>query len=460
MSWDGSLSIPALHAAYASGAATPTEVARAAHERLTTYAADVDPAVWIDIVPLDTLLERAAELERAYDGKDKPALFGVPMSVKNSIDVAGFKTTLACPDFAYVAEKTAPAVQRALDAGAILVGTTNLDQFATGLVGHRSPYGTPRSVFDKEYISGGSSSGSAVSVGAKLVSFSIGTDTAGSTRVPASFNGVVGLKPTLYSISTVGLVPACKTADCVTVLAPTVDDARRVYDVLRAFDPDDSLARPYDKLTSGLSPWSSEGIKFATPPAELLEVLSAPYAKLYEQAVDKLARGGLVKADGFSYEPFELANNMLYGSSIVAQRLVAFDDYLTAHGTSTMHPVVASIFAASSGFSAVRAYQDLFLLSAYKRRVELEFEKVDVLVVPSTVTHWKVTEVDEEPLARNKVLGSFTHFVNLVDLCAISIPAGTWTNPSGNELPFGLTLIAPAGRDAELMQLAERFENM
>ncbi|GAA5941790.1 hypothetical protein JCM3775_000106 [Rhodotorula graminis] len=460
MPWDGSLVISALHAAYASGATTPTEVVRAVHERLTAYAADVDPAVWIDVVPLDTLLERAAELERAHDGKDKPALFGVPMSVKNSIDVAGFKTTLACPDFAYVAEKTAPAVQRALDAGAILVGTTNLDQFATGLVGHRSPYGTPRSVFDKEYISGGSSSGSAVSVGAKLVSFSIGTDTAGSTRVPASFNGVVGLKPTLYSISTVGLVPACKTADCVTVLAPTVDDARQVYDVLRAFDPNDSLARPYDKLTSGLAPWRSEGIKFATPPAELLEVLSAPYAQLYKQAVDKLARGGLVNAEGFNYEPFEQANNMLYGSSIVAQRLVAFDDYLTAHGTSTMHPVVASIFAASSGFSAVRAYQDLFLLASYKRRVELEFEKADVLVVPSTVTHWKVAEVDEDPLGRNKILGSFTHFVNLVDLCAISVPAGTWTNPSGNEMPFGLTFIAPAGRDAELMRLAERFQKM
>ncbi|GAA5838106.1 hypothetical protein JCM9279_004127 [Rhodotorula babjevae] len=460
MTWDGSLTISALQAAYASGAATPTEVARAVHERLTTYAADVDPAVWIDIVSLNALLERAAELEQAYVGKDKPALFGIPMSVKNSIDVAGFKTTLACPDFAYVAEKTAPAVQRALDAGAILVGTTNLDQFATGLVGHRSPYGTPRSVFDKEYISGGSSSGSAVSVGARLVSFSIGTDTAGSTRVPAAFNGVVGLKPTLYSISTVGLVPACKTADCVTVLATTIDDARQVYDVLRAFDAHDSLARPYEKLTATLTPWPSEKIRFATPPDDLLEVLSAPYAKLYKDAVDKLAQGGLIEAEGFNYEPFEQANNMLYGSSIVAQRLVAFDDYLTAHGTSTMHPVVASIFAASSGFSAVRAYQDLFLLASYKRRVELEFAKADVLVVPSTVTHWKVAEVDEEPLARNKILGSFTHFVNLVDLCAISIPAGAWTNPSGNAMPFGLTLIAPAGRDAELMALAERFQQM
>jgi len=294
-----------------------------------------------------------------------------------------------------------------------------------------------------------------------LVRSSIGTDTAGSTRVPASFNGVVGLKPTLYSISTVGLVPACKTADCVTVLAPTVDDARQVYDVLRAYDPDDSLARPYAKLKAGLSPWRSEGIRFATPPSELLEVLSTPYAKLYKQAVDKLAQGGLAKADDFNYEPFEQANNMLYGScvpfffpsleplvllkwgeadlvlplcsSIVAQRLVAFDDYLTAHGTSTMHPVVASIFAASSGFSAVRAYQDLFLLAAYKRRVELEFEKADVLVVPSTVTHWKVVEVDEDPLGRNKILGSFTHFVNLVEYVPLlslsrAPPAGLTTS--------------------------------
>ncbi|TNY19614.1 putative glutamyl-tRNA amidotransferase subunit A [Rhodotorula diobovata] len=459
MTWDGSLAISALQAAYASGTTTPTEVARAVHERLTAYAA-LDPAVWIDVVPLEALLARAAELEEAYEGRDKPALFGVPMSVKNSIDVAGFKTTLACPDFAYVPEKTAPAVERALEAGALLVGTTNLDQFATGLVGHRSPYGTPRCVYDREYISGGSSSGSAVSVGAKLVSFSIGTDTAGSTRVPASFNGLVGLKPTLYSISAVGLVPACKLADCVTVLATSVDDARQVYDVLRGYDPDDSLARPYEKIVAGLVPWREEGVRFATPPEELLGVLSAPYAKLYKQAVDRLERGGLQRAEGFSYEPAEEANNMLYGSSIVAQRLVAFDDYLTTHGTSTMHPVVASIFSASSGFSAVRAYQDLFLLASQKRRVELEFEKADVLVVPSTVTHWKVAEVDEDPLGRNKVLGSFTHFVNLVDLCAISVPAGTWTNDSGNEMPFGLTFVAPAGRDAEIMRLAERFAEM
>ncbi|GAA5894883.1 hypothetical protein JCM5296_007607 [Sporobolomyces johnsonii] len=458
MTWDGDLSISALHASYASGSTTPSEVVRAVYDRIQEYAKR-DPAVWIDVAPLEDALAAAAAVEQQYEGKAKPRLYGVPFSVKNSIDVAGYKTTLACESFAYMPEKTAPVVERCLAEGGIFVGTTNLDQFATGLVGHRSPYGTPRCVADAEYISGGSSSGSAVAVAAKLCTFSISTDTAGSTRVPAAFNGLVGLKPTLGTLSTVGLVPAVKTADCVCVLARTISDAKAAWEVMRWYDESDVYARLPSSLAN-LPKWPPTGLRFGTPPAELLSVLSEPYAKLYDEALAKLSKldGKLQRATNFDYSAFEAANNMLYGASIVAQRLVAFDEYLQKEGFSKLHPVIASIFESSTGFDAVRAYRDLFQLAEYKRKVEIEFrDHLDVLVVPSTVTHWKVSEIDDDPLGRNKVLGSFTHFVNLVDLCALAVPAGTWTNPSGHALPFSITFIAPPGRDEDLLRLAETF---
>ncbi|GAA5928075.1 hypothetical protein JCM1841_005900 [Sporobolomyces salmonicolor] len=455
MTWDGDLTCSALHASYASGSTTPSEVVRAVHTRIEEYTKR-DPAVWIDVAPLEETVAAAAAIEQQYEGKAKPRLYGVPFSVKNSIDVAGYKTTLACESFAYMPEKSAPVVERCLAEGGIFVGTTNLDQFATGLVGHRSPYGTPRCVADRNYISGGSSSGSAVAVGAKLCTFSISTDTAGSTRVPAALNGLVGLKPTLGTLSTVGLVPAVKTADCVCVLAQTINDAKAAWEAMRWYDERDVYARLPSSLAH-LPEWPSTGLRFGTPPAELLSVLSEPYAKLYGEALAKL-EGRLQRATNFEYSAFEDANKMLYGASIVAQRLVAFDEYLQKHGFSKLHPVIASIFESSTGFDAVRAYKDLFQLADYKRKVEIQFrDNLDVLVVPSTVTHWKVSDVDEDPLGRNKVLGSFTHFVNLVDLCAIAVPAGTWTNPEGHELPFSITFIAPPGRDEDLMRLAEAF---
>ncbi|GAA5993262.1 hypothetical protein JCM11641_000942 [Rhodosporidiobolus odoratus] len=458
-----SLAISELHSAYASGSLTPTDTVRAIYDRIEAYRAK-DPAVWIDVIPFEDALPAASTLEEQYKDKPKPALYGIPFSVKNSIDVRGYKTTLACPTFAYVPEKTAPVVQRCIDAGGIFVGTTNLDQFATGLVGHRSAYGTPRCVFDSEYVSGGSSSGSAVSVGAGLVSFSVATDTAGSTRVPASLNGLIGLKPTLGTLSTVGLIPACKTADCITVLAKTIDDAKVAWGVMRAFDEEDDYARtPLQLAVLNMLPslaGKEGGVRFATPPEELLGVLSEPYAKLWGEAVEKLekAGSGFVRAKEFSYEAFEAANNMLYGSSIVAQRLVAFDDYLKRYGYSSLHPVISEIFKSSSGFDSVRAYQDLFLLASYKRKVELQYrDNIDILIVPSTTVHWKVKEIDQDPIGRNKVLGSFTHFVNLVDLCAVSVPAGTWINDKGNEMPFGITLISTPGRDDDILELARRF---
>ncbi|KAL8278749.1 hypothetical protein RQP46_008818 [Phenoliferia psychrophenolica] len=447
--WNGSLDIKDLAPLYQSSALSPTEVVEAVYDRIAAYH---DKAVWISLVPQAIAIAAAKALQESRPSGPLPPLWGIPFSIKNSIDVAGHPTTVACESFAYNPTKNAPIVDRLLDAGGILIGCTNLDQFATGLTGHRSPYGTPRCVFDADYISGGSSSGSAVSVGANLVSFSVGTDTAGSTRVPAAFNGLVGLKPTLGYISTVGLVPACKTADCVCVLARNVADARVAFAVLKSYDEEDDYAR--EELPAW-KPWKST-VTLGTPPDDLLKVLSPAYAELFGAAVAKLERLQCAPTS-FDYAPFEGANNMLYGSSIVSQRLVAFKDYIAEHGLDLLHPVIRSIFESSAGFTATQAWDDIFTLRRFTNQVAREFRKIDVLVVPSTVTHFTVAEIDEDPLARNKILGSFSHFGNLTDLCAIAIPAGTWTNPKGNKLPFSITLLAPAGRDQEIMDLAERF---
>ena len=262
---DGSyldLSIEGLRESYREKAVNPSDVIRTVYSRMANFS---DKAVWITLIDQDVALKRAQELSQEFPDADvRPALYGIPFSVKDSIDIAGMPTTLACPSYAYTATKTAPVVQRILDAGGILIGKTNLDQFATGLNGTRSPYGIPRCVRDPEYISGGSSSGGAASVGAHLVSFAVATDTAGSTRVPAALNGLVGLKPTLGTISTVGLVPACKTADCITIIAPTIETAKCALDVMQSYDEDDEYARePWELACLAQQPsWFLSGWPF------------------------------------------------------------------------------------------------------------------------------------------------------------------------------------------------------
>lgn len=450
-----SFRIELLLSGYEKGVFTPSDVVQVVCDRIEAYQ---DKAVWISLVPREVALADAEHLVATHQqGEPLPPLFGIPFSVKDSIDVAGYPTTLACPAFAYRAEHTAHVVQKIIDAGGIFIGKTNLDQFATGLTGHRSPYGTPRCVYDPEYISGGSSSGAVVSVAANLVSFAVATDTAGSTRIPAALNGVVGLKPTLGTLSTVGLVPACKTADCVTVVAKTVDDAQAAWGVMKGYDEDDVYARP--SLPVLPRPWPTTGVRFGLPPVDLLAELSPDYATLFEVVVNTLTtRLGLLQSLSFDYAPFQSANDMLYGSSIVAQRLVAFDEYIAEHGLDDLHPVVKDIFEASSGFDAVRAYKDIFSLQLYRRQTEIQFrDHLDILVVPSTVTHFTVTEIDEQPIKRNKSMGTFTHFVNLLDLCAVAVPAGVWRNGKGAVMPFGVTLIGQAGRDEELLDLGRKL---
>jgi Asp-tRNA(Asn)/Glu-tRNA(Gln) amidotransferase A subunit family amidase len=253
----------------------------------------------------------------------------------------------------------------------------------------------------------------------------------------------------------VGLVPACKTADCITVIARSVDDAREAWKVMKGYDEDDVYARPFLPTL----PSFPAIIRFGIPPTEKLSVLSPSYMQLFSHVIDTLSGSDSGFQNCFiDYTPFQSANDMLYGSSIVSQRLVAFDDYLKQHGMEKLHPVIKTIFESSSGFDAVRAYQDIFNLALYKRQAHKQFKNgIDILIVLSTVTHFTVAEIEEDPIARNKLMGSFTQFVNLLDLCAVAIPTGKWKNPKGNLMPFGITLIGEAGSDTELMDIGEKI---
>ena len=450
-----SLDVAHLREQYTANTLSPADIVRHVYERISSYH---DKAVWTHLVPESDVLFRAEELSRKHHASILPPLFGIPFSVKDSIDIAGLQTTLACPSFAYTAKETAAVITRILDAGGILIGKTNLDQFATGLAGVRSPYGIPRCVSDSDYVSGGSSSGSAVSVAASLVSFTVCTDTGGSTRVPAALNGVVGLKPTLGTISTEGLVPACKNIDCVCVIARTMDDAETAWSVMRQFDENDVYAR------RELPIWESwhESIRFGVPDDEFLSVLSPAYAQLFAKTIAAVESSLRCQKTVFDYTPFESANQMLYDSSIISQRLLAFEPYTSSHGLDALHPAIKATFqtANDNNFSATRAYQDIFTLASYKRQAELQFQNMDVLTVPSTVGHFTVEELEEEPMSRNRVMGRFTNFVNLLDLCAVSVPVGWWKSKNGRDLPFGVTIIGQAGKDKDIMELGKRIMGM
>jgi allophanate hydrolase len=287
---------------------------------------------------------------------------------------------------------------------------------------------------------------------------------------------VVGLKPTLGTISTVGLVPACKTADCITIIAKTVGSTRRALRAMQAYDLEDVYARDELQLAvlasqpSWWDPRQDGSIRYTLPPQKsVAEALSAPYAQLFAKVVERLPRLQYMKeVETADYSPFASANAMLYGSSIVSQRIVAFKDYLDSHGMDELHPVIRDIFGASQGFNAVRAYEDIFSLAKYKREAARQFRNgskaseagIDVLIVPSTATHPKVEEILADPINLNKRLGSFTHFVNLLDLCAVAVPiGGTWTNENGNAMPFSVTLISTPGRDEDLLELGQRLLN-
>jgi len=426
-----------------------------------------DPAVWIHREPAERLRARAHEL--AAGPGDLP-LLGVPFAVKDNIEVAGLPTTAGCPDFAYTAQETAPVVERLLKAGAILVGKTNLDQFATGLVGTRTPYGACASVFDASRISGGSSSGSAVAVAAGLVAFALGTDTAGSGRVPAAFNELVGLKPTRGLLSTRGLVPACRTLDCVSVLARDAADAAEVLAVAAAYDREDPFARrgPAPTAAPSSHPASASaagvhGLPYAPTDASFsgrAVVLGLPTpASLHafgDAATERAWLQARERAEGLADEivevdlaPFLEAATLLYDGPWLAERHAAVGSFLERDDVST-DPIVRAMIRGGARFTAVDAFVGQYRLAVLSRHAEEVFAPLDALVVPTAPTFPTHAEVAAEPVAVNARLGTYTNFVNLLDLAAIAVPAAR----RDDGLPFGVTFVAPAFADATLLKIA------
>jgi allophanate hydrolase len=432
------LDIAALQDLYRSGRTTPPDVAEAVLARIEACP---DRAVFITRVSADALRAAARALPRPSEALP---LWGVPFAVKDNIDAAGLPTTAACPAFAYDAELDAPVVARLKAAGALLVGKTNLDQFATGLNGTRSPYGAPRCVFDERYVSGGSSSGSAVAVAAGLVSFALGTDTAGSGRVPAAFNNLVGIKPTRGLLSTAGVVPACRSLDCMTVLSLTVEDglaARRIAEGYDAADPYSRRAVP--------RALPEDGFRFGVlAPDEREFDGDEGSAALYDAAIERLAGlGGLPVT--FDYHPFREAAALLYDGPWVAERLAAIQDFVRARAAD-MDPTVRGIIEGARRFSAVDAFRGAYALEALRRRTDAEWETVDLLLLPTAPTIYTVQALRADPVGLNARLGRYTNFANLLDCSAIAVPAGF--GPNG--LPFGVTLVAPAFCDDALGRIA------
>lgn len=441
-------------------------VMQAVLERIEKYSA-IDPAVWIQRESKDSVFEQVRQLQSKWPNPDSlPPLYGVPFSVKDSIDIAGLPTTTACPPLAHIPSISAPSYETLLSQGAVFLGKTNLDQLATGLTGCRSPYGITRSVFNKSYISGGSSSGSCVSVGAGLVSFSLATDTAGSGRVPSGFNGVVGYKPTRGLISAQGVTPACLSLDCIAIIATTVTDARTIWDLCVDFDAEDRYAKrsfPLPKHINSLGPQATS-FTFGIPPPEALHICNPIYSRKFNEAVQTLRSiGGQLRP--IDWTPFAQAGKLLYDGSFVCERLASLPDNWLAHNRSHLHPVIEQIFSAvvARNSTAVDAYRDLQAKALLTRQAERVFDNaVDVLVVPTAPTHWTVEEVLEKPIERNSVLGEFTHCGNVLDLCAVAVPAGTYPvgESGGGELPFSVTFLGGSCMDAEVLEIADRFDRV
>jgi allophanate hydrolase len=436
--------IAALRESYRSRRSSPVEIARECLGRIAAYA---DPAVWISRTPDEQVMARARALESARDRIDDMPLYGIPFAVKDNIDATGFPTTAGCPAFAYTPQKDSHVVARLLASGAILMGKTNLDQFATGLVGTRSPYGAPRCVFDPRYVSGGSSSGSAVAVAAGLVTFSLGTDTAGSGRVPAAFNNIVGLKPTCGLISTWGVVPACRSLDCVSIFARDAADADAVLRVVQGFNEADDYSRGAPPLAL-----PAKGLRIGILAPAYREFFGdASSAALYENAIDRFAALGATPVT-IDWAPFRDAGALLYGGAWTAERLAAIKDFMAKH-EDAMDPAVRAIIAGARTLSAADAFEGQYRLSAYRRAAGAQWARMDVLLLPTAPTQDTVDAVNADPIAMNAKLGRYTNFVNLLDCCAIAVPAGF----RANGLPFGVTLVAPAFCDAALADLAARF---
>jgi len=442
---DSMLEVDALSDAYRTGALTPVDVIREVTGRV---AARGDDGVWITVD-----FDRALDAAKALGSEPDPAraLWGIPFAVKDNIDVAGWETTAACPGFAYTPERTATAVRKLQDAGAILIGKTNLDQFATGLNGTRSPYGVPRSVSDPAMISGGSSSGSAVAVAAGLVAFALGTDTAGSGRVPAALNGIVGYKPSRGLVSTAGVVPACRSLDCVSVFAHSVEDAATVVDIMAGVDPVDPWTRPLPRPLGATV--AVGGLRLAIPSAPTLSEEHG-YEAAWDAALTQLKTAGveLVEVD---LAGFTEAGRMLYDGPWLAERLAGTAQFLE-NRPADIHPVVRTLLERGRSISGVDVFRGEDRLRLLTRDADDILDTVDALLTPTAATTFTVEQMLAHPINHNAQLGYYTTFGNLLDLAAIALPTAT----GRPDRPFGVSVIARAGADAAMSGIAAALQRV
>lgn len=440
------LTLTHLLSQYRDGSLTPTQLVQSLLPKIDSD----DPKIWIHRIPGDTLLQQAAELESNHD--PSLPLYGIPFAVKDNIDVAGLPTTAACPEFEYIAETNAHVVQRLLDAGALLIGKTNMDQFATGLVGTRSPYGVPGNAFNPDYIPGGSSSGSAVAVAKGLVSFALGTDTAGSGRVPASFNNLIGFKPTRGRVSCRGVVPACKSLDCVSIFALQCADAHQVWEEVANFDVDDPFSR--------MEPESSYHIRssiprVAVPPDSQLEFFGDSRAQdAYQTSLDLLKTSG-AEIDVVDMTPFYDAARLLYEGPWVAERYLATSPFIE-RSPDALWPETGKIISGGKSPSALDAFNAQYKLAGYVRKAEEMWSSFDFLMLPTTGTIYTQEAVAEDPIKLNTNLGYYTNFMNLMDLCGCAVP----TAFRDDGLPSGTTLFAPAFMDGQVLKFADKLHSL
>lgn len=437
--------IPSLMQRYVSGELRPSQVVQAVHAQIVN---DNDH-VWIYKLPLESLLSYAYKVE-TKEIASLP-LYGIPFAIKDNIDLAGVPTTAGCPTFAYTPEYSATVVQKLIQAGAIPIGKTNLDQFATGLNGTRSPYGACRNAFNPEYISGGSSSGSAVAVAKGWVSFSLGTDTAGSGRVPAAFNNLVGYKPTPGWLSTRGVVPACRSLDCISILAFTAVDAERVLAVSAGYDVEDIYSRERKECEYDFS--AARRFRLGIPRKEQLQFFgNDEYERLFEKSIDCFqAQGGEVTEIDFN--PFLETARLLYEGPWVGERYAAIQQFFKVNRDQIISPV-KEIIANAEQFSAADAYVGLYHLRKLKRQTGRIWDDVDCLLTPTAGTICTIQAMQQDSISLNSNLGYYTNFMNLLGYAAVALPAGF----QNDGLPFGITLAAPAHQDLSLLHLASRIQ--
>jgi allophanate hydrolase len=429
--------------AHRHGAVSPEQTIRRCYARIRAVA---DPGIFI---ALREERDAVAEAER-LDGRSKHGpLFGVPVAVKDNVDVAGMPTTAGCPAFAYMPEADAVVVRKLKAAGAIIIGKTNLDQFATGLVGTRTPYPVPRNSLREDLIPGGSSSGSAVAVATGIVPLALGTDTAGSGRVPAMLNNIVGFKPSLGLISTRGVVPACRTLDCVSIFARTVEDAWTGLSACAGFDSDDPYSREIgvdapDRALSGLV----VGIPRSTQRQFFGDLRAAAD---YEAALAHLSRLHLTITE-IDMQPFYETARLLYEGPWVAERYLAARSVLDAN-PNAVHPITREVIAPGANLCASDAFEAFYRLEKLRRAAKKILEHIDALAVPTAPTIYTRAQVDANPIALNSRLGTYTNFVNLLDLCGVAVPAALHLDRT----PFGITILAPGGGDALAASIAKAF---